>query len=133
MPAEGEVYVRGMRELSRAFAYADRDSRRELRAAFREVAEPVARDAESLAVARIRRMPLSPRWSLMRVGVTRTAVYVAPKQRGVKVRGPDPRKRRNLADLMMDRAMEPALEQNQHEIEVAVEHALDRLADHFNH
>ena len=132
MPAEGEVYVRGMRELSRAFAYADRDSRRELRAAFREVAEPVARDAESLAIARIRRMPLSPRWSLMRVGVTRTAVYVAPKQRGVRRRD-DPHRRPNLADLMMDRAMEPALEQNQHEIEVAVEHALDRLADHFNH
>ena len=132
MPAEGEVYVRGMRELSRAFAYADRDSRRELRAAFREVAEPVARDAESLAVARIRRMPESPRWSLMRVGVTRTAVYVAPKQRGVRRRD-DPHRRPNLADLMMDRAMEPALEQNQHEIEVAVEHALDRLADHFNH
>ena len=131
MPAQGEVYVRGMRELSRAFAYADRDSRRELRAAFREVAEPVARDAESLAVARIRRMPESPRWSLMRVGVTRTAVYVAPKQRGVRRRD-DPHRRPNLADLMMDRAMEPALEQNQHEIEVAVEHALDRLADHFN-
>ena len=132
MPAEGEVYVRGMRELSRAFAYADRDSRRELREAFKEVAQPVARDAEGLAVARIPRMASSPRWSLMRVGVTRTTVYVAPKQRGLRNRA-DPRRRPNLADLLMGRAMEPALEQNQHEIEVAVEHALDRLADHFNH
>jgi 16S rRNA U516 pseudouridylate synthase RsuA-like enzyme len=122
-----------MRELSAAIARAGKDSRRELRAAFVEVAEPVARDAQSLALAKISRMAASPRWSMMRVGVTRTSVYVAPKKRGVTTRGADPRRRPNLADLMMDRAMQPALEQNEHEIEAAVEHALDRVADHFNH
>jgi hypothetical protein len=67
----------------------------------------------------------------MRIGVTRTLVYVAPRQRGV--RGQGPKRRPNLADLMMSRAMEPALERHAGELEANVERMLDRVADQFNH
>src|SRR5262245_59986111 len=121
-----------MREVSLAFAHAGPDARAELRRTFVDVAKPVAIGAEQLALGRIRRMPQSPRWAGMRVGVTRTVVYVAPKRRGVKTRGADPRRRPNVGTLLMVRAMEPALERNQPELEHACERALDRVADHFN-
>ena len=127
------VVIRGMRELSAAYAAMERDVRRELPAALRDASEPVRREAEGLAVSRIRRMPNSPRWSRMRTGVTRTLVYVAPRQRGVKSRhADDPRRRPNLGDLLMDRAMEPALEHNATEVERTIEQTLDRLAGKFN-
>jgi hypothetical protein len=135
MPAvEAGIELAGYRELMRDFARVDRDSQRFIRVAFAEAAEPVRVDAESLSLSQIPRMPLSPEWAQMRVGVTSTLVYVAPKKRGVKSRNPyDPRRRPNLADLMMERAMRPALEQNEPRIERTVEHALDRIADEFNH
>ena len=74
----------------------------------------------------------------MRVGLTKTTIYVAPRQRGVKVRGPDPRRRGwgtgppSFADLMMDRAMEPALHRHEHEIVESLDHQLDVICDRFN-
>jgi hypothetical protein len=126
------VAVQGLRELNAAFAKADKQTRLGVRAVLRDVAEPVRRDAETLAAARIPRMQRSPRWSRMRVGVTRNLVYVAPRQRGTRRRG-DPRSRPNLAPLLMNRAMQPALDAHAADTERAVEHALDRIADDFNH
>src|SRR5262245_35698478 len=97
----------------------------------RQVAEPVRQDAEQSALSGIRRMPGSPRWARMRVGVTRTVVYVAPRQRGT--RGRRPGGRPNLAGLLMDRAMQPALERHEHETTAAFERLLDEVADGFNH
>lgn len=120
MPAVGETLrVDGLRELQHAFKLADKTLERELRATLREVAEPVRADAERLAVAGIPTIGLA--WSRMRVGVTRTSVYVAPRQRGV--RGNASRKRPNLASLLLGRAMLPALERN--EPQVAIE--MDRM------
>lgn len=96
--------------------------RRELRG----VAEPVRADAESLAASGIRN--IGPDWSRMRVGLTPDVVYVAPRKRGVK-RGS--RKRRNLAPLLMTRALEPALDNNAHLIEQRFGDVLDRVADTF--
>lgn len=134
------VQVRGLRELQAAFAHADRASRLGLRTELRAVAKPVAVEAEQRALDRIRNVPHSPRWARMRVGVTRRVVYVAPRQRGVKTRNPtDPRRRGwgtgppSFADLLMDRAMEPALERHEGEILVATEAVLDHVADGFNH
>jgi hypothetical protein len=129
MPAD-TVRVRGMRELSQAFARADRDTRLGLRKAFREVGRPVAEDAEQLARANISH--IGEKWPRMRVGVTQKLVYVAPRQRGIRTRGADPRKRPNLATLLMEKAMEPALERNAPTIERRVEAALDEVADKFN-
>jgi hypothetical protein len=127
----GPVTVKGLRELQAAFAHADKETNRLLRAGLREVAEPVRAEAEQLAVERIPRV--GPRWSRMRTGVTRKVVYVAPRERGLRTRGDDPRRRPRFGTLLMDRAMEPALERHAPEIEAAVEHLLDEVSADFNH
>jgi hypothetical protein len=125
------VAVTGLRELNAAFALADRKTRLGVRAAQRSIADPIKLDAETLAQDEIRRIGL--RWWRMRIGVTRTLVYVAPKERGVKSRrAGDPRRRPNLAGLLMTRAMERALEAHRGELETNVERLLDRIADDFN-
>lgn len=126
------LLVEGLQNVTAAFAAADRETRLGLRRDLRGVAEPIRREAEHLAVAKIRRMPRSPEWALMRTGVTRTVVYVAPRQRGVKVRGPDPRRRPEFANLLMDRAMEPALAHNEANVERETEAIFDRVAADFN-
>jgi hypothetical protein len=125
--------VKGLRDVNAAFAHTDRDLRLGWRAGMRQVAEPVRRDAQESAMSAIRRMPGSPKWARMRVGVTRTMVYVAPRQKGTRGRGPAGRSRPNLGDLLMDRAMQPALERHEHEITARFEHLLDHVADGFNH
>lgn len=129
MPAE--VTVRGLRELELAFAAAGKKANRELRAELRKVAEPIRSDAESLARSAIPR--IGPKWSRMRVvGVTRTLVYVAPRERGVKGRGADPRRRPKFADLLLERSMDPALEKNKDKVEGAVGDLFARLANDWN-
>ena len=135
MPADAQITLRGMAELQRALARVDRESLRVVQDDFKEVAEPIREGAEELAKTDIRNI-LSPTaevdWWRMRTGVTRTVVYVAPVQRGVKGRPDDPRRRRKFGDILMGKAMEPALAQHAYEVEAAVERSLDRIADHFN-
>lgn len=136
MPGEAAIEIKGMRELSRAFTLVGPAARRELRATFKEAAEPVKRDAESLALANISHV--GDKWSKMRVGVTQRVVYVAPKQRGRRARGGTISDRRRHADVffaakLMGQAMEPALTRNATEIEHRAEVALDHIADKFNH
>jgi len=69
---------------------------------------------------------------LYRTGAS-TLVYVAPRQRGTRGRGPAGRRRPNLGNLLMDRAMQPALERHEHEITARFENLLDHVADNFNH
>lgn len=127
MPAVSEtVRVQGLRELQRAFKLADARLARELRTTLRQVAEPVRADAERLAVERIRRVGVP--WSRMRVGVTASSVYVAPRQRDTKIRT---RRRPNLADLLLGRSMEPALEQNQTRVIAGLASMLGTVADEW--
>jgi hypothetical protein len=133
MPAAAErpaVLVEGQADLFRALAKADRESRLFVRREFRSIAKPVADDAEQLALARIRNMPLSPKWAKQRIGVTRRLVYVAPRQRGTRGRGRG--RRPNLAELLLSRAMNPALHMNEGRIRRSVERAFDDITDHFN-
>jgi len=123
------VAVRGLRELNRALRAADRTTRAEFRTGFRKVAEPVRAEAERLALSEITRV--TEPWARMRTGVTSKLVYVAPRQRGIKGRGDDPRRRPKFADLLMNRAMAPALERNKARIEHEVERLLDHVADEF--
>lgn len=125
-----EVNVRGLRELQQAFALADKASRKELREDLKAVAEPVRRDAESLARSSIRKV--GPRWSLMRTGVTRKVVYVAPKQRGVTGRGRQSLRRPAFGTLLMTRAMEPALQRHAADLERRVDDTLGELERKFN-
>jgi hypothetical protein len=124
------VHVRGLRELQRAFALADKKLARELRLALQEAADPVRYDAAQLAGKRIRNI-LSPtaevNWAAMRVGVTRSLVYVAPQERGRRSRANPKIRRPNLATLLMGRAMEPALVRNVATVERAVSRVLDTV------
>ena len=99
-----------------------------MRRVLREAVEPVRRDAEVFAAGRIAN--IGTQWPRMRVGVTQKVTYVAPRQKGTRGRGP--RRRPNLADLLMTRAMEPALEQNTARVERELGRMLDRVADGFN-
>lgn len=125
MPVE-PLHIEGLKELSRAFRLADKELIKELRTSLRKVAEPVRVDAEHLALTEIRRMTLP--WSVMRVGVNQREVYVAPKLRGVKTRGRDPRRRPNLFDLLLGRSLEPALEHNEGRVVFEVERMLGKIA-----
>ncbi len=114
---------------------ADKQTRLGIRKVERQVAEPVKREAQELAVREISR--IGTPWSTMRIGITQKVVYVAPKQRGNKARRATVSQARRRADQkfatrLMDRAMEPALEHNRAEIELAMEEAIDKMADNFN-
>jgi hypothetical protein len=125
-----EVNVRGLRELERLFAAAGPEANRRLRKEMRLVAEPIRSDAEQLAASGITR--IGPKWSRMRVGVTRTLVYVAPREKGVRTRGPDPRRRPKFADRMEEVAMGPALKRNEAQIEHRVGALFDTIANDWN-
>jgi len=112
MPYTG-MRIKGAAELERAFLQLRKEVLSELRPALREIAEVVRDDATFPAQDQIRN--IGPVWSQMRIGVTLRAVYVAPKARR---RGGSPRP--NLGGLLMDRALQPALDRN-------VENVMHRL------
>lgn len=120
--AFGGVKVEGLRELQRACALSEKEIKLGVRAKLREAAEPVRVAADELASSEIRN--LGPAWGRMRVGVTTKAVYVAPKSRRHGGTA-----RRNLADLLMNRAMEPALTANVGQVEQRLEEAIDDIAN----
>lgn len=114
--------VRGLTDLQKAWAVADKETSKELRAALKDAAEPVRADAQQLATLTIRHM--TPEWARMKVGVTRRSVYVAPKHRETRVRS---RKRPKFADLLAGRAMQPALDRNISRVRVEVDEALQNV------
>lgn len=115
MAGQPKVRVEGLAELQRAFAVANKVLATELRKGLRDSAEPVRSEAEILAGSQIRNMGPPAEgaqdWRRMRVGVTRTSVYVAPRARST-----GRRKRRNLFALMTGRSLEPALDANVNEV-----------------
>lgn len=128
MPAATEraVNVRGLRELSRAFAKADKQLKRDYRASLRSLGEPVKVEAQARSAQEITN--IGSRWSLMRVGVTQKLVYVAPQERGRASRRNVAIRRPNLATLLMDEAMQPALDNNARHIEERFGDLLDSMA-----
>jgi len=126
MPSESTLHVRNLAALQRAFRLAGREASGELRELLANVAEPVRATAQRLAGSEIRNLHRSEPWTVMRVGITQSLVYVAPKERGRRSRQRPQASRPNLAGLLMDRAMAPALEQN----EARIEHAFDFLLQH---
>lgn len=120
------VEVRGLNELNRTFRQLPADLRREARKDLRSVGEPVKQRAEELAISEISH--IGPKWSRMRLAYSarEAALYMAPRQRGGRGRS-----RPNLAGLLMDKAMEPALEQNTERVMVLMEAMLGRVARRF--
>jgi len=123
----GAIKVKGLRDLVRDLNRISSDVGDELRTELAKAADPVKRQAEALALGRIRNMPSSPDWAEMRIGVARSTalVYMVPERRSR--RRNRKWKRTNLADLLMERAMDPALEQNQEEVVQRVDEMLGRL------
>ena len=102
MPVTSQTLrVEGLSSLQKHFAVIDKELAGDLRDGFRKAAEPVRRDAEALTVQAIgiSRVP----WHQMRVGVTRTTVYVAPKQRGRNT--PAQRRRRSYRTTVLPRML----------------------------
>lgn len=120
--SQGTVVVKGYRELDRAFRNVSKDVSRTQRAALKVVAEPARAAAEQLAVGNITN--IGSHWSRMRLGVLARGVYLAPTSRRTSGGSPRP----NLAPLLMDRAMQPAVDQNEDKIIIGLEHWLDGIA-----
>lgn len=123
MPAE-TLIIRGMPELKRALKDVGDTFGRELNKSLRLLAEPVRVSAEEKAIEKIGHM--TPEWAAMRTGVTSRAVYVAPKARR---HGGSPRP--NLAGLLMDQAMQPALDEHAPAIERGVEELIDVIGARY--
>lgn len=118
--------VTGMKEVNAAFKKVGDDLAEQKVPFLKQISEPVRVDAERFAVAFI--PTVTHRWSRMRVGVTKRNVYVAAKTRGARI----PTLRRpNFGDLLLKRAMEPALERNRVQIEQELEKLVDDIAKAF--
>lgn len=120
------VRVEGLRELQRVFNRADKEEGKALRRELKLAAEPVKTAAQGKAVTQITRMHRSPKWAVMRLGYAKNLVYMVPKEKGTHGRGP--RRRTNLAGLLLDRAMIPAAHQNLQQTTLRVQHMLDTIA-----
>lgn len=123
------IHVTGLRELELAFLRADRARAGDLRDALMEAAAPVRSAAQALASAEIRNVHAGDPWAGMRIGIGRSIVYVAPVERGLKSRGDDRKRRPKFGTLLMNRAMEPALEENRVRVEDRLDRMLDEVAD----
>ena len=123
MPFDG-LRVQGLRELEQAFARFGAAEKKMLAGVLASAAEPVRERAQELASHNITN--IGPRWEQMKVGVTTKLVYVAPRAR--RRRGSP---RPNLAGLLMDKAMQPALDEKAPEVESLLDVALGELGDEW--
>lgn len=118
------VHVKGLAELNRAFSRYDRALGREVKDGLKDAARPVATRAQDLAISHIHN--ITNPWSEFRIGATSRVVYVAPRQRGTT----DPLRRRpGFGLLLLERAMEPALADEEALVVHKLEGVLDDLAD----
>lgn len=120
MARPGTVRVKGLREFQRATKQAPKDTRKELREAFRTVGNVVKDEAAQLFES---------------VDARSAAGYkTRVRQRGVAVEQSLRRttgKRPDFGSLQMREALLPALDAKAEEVEDAMEEALDKVADHF--
>lgn len=123
----GEIRVHGLREMNRAFAKADKNLKKDLTKTLKQVAEPVRADASRRALQEIPN--IGEPWSRMRTGATTSVVYVAPTRRGRQSQLHRP----NLAGLLMDRAMQPALDAHSNDIEHELGRMLDVIGKEWGH
>jgi len=130
VPTGARINVKGLAETYRAFGNISENVQDELRDGLEEVGKPVQALGERYALERIRNMPRSPAWAEMRIGVSKreALVYMVPDNRGRAGRGRGKRKRKNLASLLMNRAMDPAVEDNVETTERELEKVIDKLS-----
>lgn len=114
------IAIEGLSELQRDLRKYNTDLKKELKTTLAAAAEPIRVRAQSLAAASISH--IGPTWQQMRIGVITSGVYLAPKTRG---KGGS--KRPNLAGLLMDDAMQPAVDSGADAVMAALEVMLDAL------
>jgi len=119
--ARETLRVKGYRDFVRACDRAGRETKREVRGTLKEVGEVVRRDAEQRFSGVDARSAAG-----YRVSVRVTGVFVVQRLRKTTGLRPD------YGSLQMRRALIPALEQNRRLVEASLEHAIDRVADHFD-
>lgn len=123
------IEIEGFPELARALARTGPEVRRALNEELHALAQPIAVSAERHAEADISGLARKRRsdWGAMRVGIARgfSLVYVAPRERGVKSRGIDARRRPRFADLLRDKAMTPAVAENEAGLVAGAERVVD--------
>jgi hypothetical protein len=113
---EGTVYVRGLRELNRDLGRLDKTVQRELQAALRVVAEPVAVTARSNAEK------FGPAVAdQIRAGSSRGQAVVRQNARRTTGKRPD------FGVTVMTKVLIPALEENEEVIVKGVEAMLDTI------
>lgn len=124
--ATGTVRVRGLKEMTRAFKRISKELDSMLVLELKDAGEDVRKDAEDLALGKITNMPRSPRWAGMKITVNRAQglVSMVPAARSARRKGGS---RPNLANLLLDRAMDPAKEKNAAAVVGKVEDLIDRL------
>ncbi len=124
--ATGAIRVRGLKELTRDFRKISKDLNKEMTRKLKDAAEPVRTGAEQKALSSIRNMRRTPRWAEMRIGVSTAQgrVYMVPQARRAGGSG-----RTNLKGLLLDRAMDPALEDKSDEVTDNINNLLGHIFD----
>lgn len=125
MATGSAVRITGLKELNRAFKRIDKGlAKTELVEPLKKAADPVAKDAEMFALTRIRNMPRSPDWAVMRIGVSQAQglVYMVPQQRGG--RGSP---RGGLKPRLLEQ-MESARDKNEEKVTKEMDNFLGKLA-----
>ena len=120
--AEAETLrVKGYRDFVRATNRAGLEARRAVRTQFRQIGEPVRAEAQRLFEQFDARSAAG-----FRIGVTQRGVFVEQGLRKTTGKRPD------YGALQMRKALLPALQLKQADVEKAMERAIDGVADHFD-
>lgn len=119
--ASSAVRVRGYKECARAARRAGKEVNKEVRAAFKEVAEPVRTEA-------------AQRFSLIDAR-SAAGFVIRVRQKGIAVEQRIKRttgKRGDYGALQMRRALLPALASNEDDVMKAMDDAIDKVAEIFD-
>jgi hypothetical protein len=122
MPREQTFLVKVYREVIRGLNQAGKDTKTEVRKAFRQSGEVVKQEAAQTMSSINTRTAAG-----YKVGVTQKGVRVYQSVRKTTGKRPD------YGAYQMRRALLPAVRDNRAEIEDGIEHALDVVCDRFNH
>jgi hypothetical protein len=124
--AKETVRVKGLQELTRDFKKISKDLSKEITKGLTHAAEPVRAGAEPLALGQIRNMPRTPKWAAMKIA-TSSAKGTVKMFPAVKRAGGSGRP--NLKGLLLERSMEPALEQNADRVRGNINDLLGNIFD----
>lgn len=112
------VVMIGMQQLNRSLKLQGNNMVRAMRTGLLEAVKPIDKDAEALSMAKISGMKRGnpknrPKWSVQKEGATQAEVYMVPREKGVKGRADERRRRgQQFVAIMLGKSYNPALEAN---------------------